>query len=451
VLSKNDAVELVTDTLAPRFEDERLRLAEIDLWYRWKQEPIKAPTKATDELRHLIDLSRTPWLNLVVTNVAQSMRVDGYRTPESRDDSAPWRLWKANGLGGRQRAIHRAMLAYGVAYATAMPGVSPVTGEPMAVLRGVSPRKMLAFYQNPAEDEWPMYALRSDGQGHWRLYDDEAVYRLGIHTDSNGANRLVYLDDEIHEVGVCPVVRYSNMLDLDGRTDGEVEPFIPLAKRINKTTYDRLLIQHFNSWKVRTVSGMAQPETVEEANRAKLRLRHDDLLVAEDPDTKFGTLPETPLDGVIRAGETDIKTLAAVSQTPTHALTGDMVNLSAEALAAARAELEAKSGERKQSAGESHAQLLRLGAFIDGDEASASDVMAEVTWADMSVRSMAQAADALGKLSTMLGIPAQALWSMVPGVTKTDVDEWKQMATESDVFAQLTATLDRQADGRPTF
>lgn len=444
MLNKNDAVELVTDTLQPRFEKERQRLALIDLWYRWEQEPIKAPTKATQELQDLIDLSRTPWLNLVVTNVAQALRVDGYRTPENRDDSAAWRLWKANGLPGRQRAIHRAMLAYGVSYATALPGVSQMTGESMAVLRGVSPRKMLAFYQDPAEDEWPMYALRSDGNGHWRLYDDEAVYRFGIHENADGTKRLVYLDDQIHDVGVCPVVRYSNMLDLDGRTDGEVEPFIPLAKRINKTTYDRLLIQHFNSWKVRTVSGMAQPDTVEDANRAKFKLRHDDLLIAEDPDTKFGTLPETPLDGVIRAAETDVKTLAAVSQTPTHALTGDMVNLSAEALAAARAELDAKVGERKLSVGESHAQLLRLGSHIMGDEAGAADLMADIKWADTSVRSMAQAADALGKLATMLGIPVQALWSMVPGASKSDVDEWKQLAAESDVFAQLEATLGRQ-------
>lgn len=445
MLNKNDAVELVTDTLQPLFDKERLRLATIDLWYRWEQEPIKPPTKATPELQSLIELSRTPWLNLVVTTVAQSMRVDGYRTPEERDDSGPWRIWRANGLNGRQRAIHRAMLAYGVSYATALPGVSQMTGEPMAVLRGVSPRKMLAFYQSPAEDEWPMYALRSDGDGQWRLYDDEAVYRFGVETSRDGSGRLVYLDDQIHDVGVCPVVRYSNMLDLDGRTDGEVEPFIDMAKRINKTTYDRLLIQHFNSWKVRTVSGMAQPDATADQNLAEMRLRHGDLLVSEDVDTKFGTLPETPMDGVIRAAETDIKALAAVSQTPTHALTGDMINLSAEALAAARESLDAKSGERKQSAGESHAQLLRLGAHIMGDDVSANDIMAEVTWADTSVRSFSQAADALGKLATMLGIPVQALWSKVPGASKTDVDEWKAMAAESDVFGQLTTMLDGQA------
>jgi hypothetical protein len=92
---------------------------------------------------------------------------------------------------------------------------------------------------------------------------------------------------------VCPIIRHANMLDLDGRCDGEVEPFIPAAARINKTAFDRLVTQHFSSWKVRTVAGMAQPDDDESVNRKKLEMRQEDLLVAEDPDTKFGTLDET--------------------------------------------------------------------------------------------------------------------------------------------------------------
>ena len=447
MLNRTDAVTLATDQLIPMFVTERARLDIVDRWYRWQHEQVQPPAAATAELRRLIDLSRTPWLSLVVTTVAQSMRVDGYRTPGERDDAPAWQLWQRNGLDRRQGAVHRAMLAYGVAYVTALPGVDDLTGDPMAVLRGVSPRKMLAFYENTAEDDWPRYAIRATGAGTWRLYDDEAVHHLGTETTRNGSGppKLTYVGEEAHGAGVCPVVRFTNMLDLDGRSAGEVEPLIPLAMRINKTTFDRLLIQHYNSWKVRTVTGMAEPETTEDANRKKLQLRHDDLLVAEDPDTRFGTLDETPLEGMIRAYDTDIRSLAASSQTPTHALTGDLINLSAEALAAARAELDAKGDERKLSAGESWEQSLRLGAHVDGDSDGAADFMAQVTWADTSVRSMSQAADALGKLATMLGVPVQALWSMVPGVTKTDTDEWRAMAAEGDAFGQLGALLDRQA------
>lgn len=447
MLNRADVVELVTDRLLPAFRTERDRLASIDLWYRWQHEDITVPRGATPELKSLLQLSKTPWLNLVVTNVAQSLRIDGYRSPEDSDDAAPWRLWEKNRLTGRQSAIFRSALAYGASYGTALPGVDDFD-NPTAVLRGVSPRKMLAFYADPAEDDWPMFALRAEpaGSDGWtiRLYDEEAVYFLGTERDRNGAAKLVYIEDRVHDVGVCPVVRFANMLDLDGRTDGEVEPFIPLAKRIDKTTYDRLLTQHFSSWKVRTVAGMAEPDSEEAANRAKLRMRQDDMLVAEDPDTKFGTLPETPLDGFIKAYETDIKSLAAASQTPVYALIGDMINVGVEGLAAARASLDAKVAERQQTFGESAAQWLRLGSLIDGDVDSAQDVQSRVTWADTSIRSMAEAADALGKMATMLGIPPQGLWSMIPGATRNDIDEWNALLAEGDSIDQLAALLDRQ-------
>ncbi len=438
MLNRTDAVELVNDHLLPALRSERQRLDHIDAWYRWRHEDPVIPRQATPELRALLELARTPWLGLVVTKVAQSMYVDGYRSPESNDDLPPWRLWQRNDLDGRQIAVHRAMLAYGSAYLTVLPGVDGFD-QPMAVMRGVSPRKMLAFYADPAEDDWPMYALRMEPQGTaWmlRLYDDEAVHFLGI---EDGDTR--YIEPQPHGVGVCPVVRFANQLDLEGRADGEVEPFIALAKRIDRTAFDRLLTQYSSSWKVRTIAGMAEPDDEEDANRKKLQLRQDDILVAEDPDTKFGSLPETPLDGFIRAYESDIKTLAAASQTPVHDMVGDLVNLNAEALAAARSSLDAKVAERKKAAGKFWDQSLKLASRVAGDLDAATDALAHVTWADTSVRSLAEAADAYGKMATMLGIPVQGLWPMIPGVSRSDVEEWKTLAEQGGGIEALMREL----------
>lgn len=442
MLGKKDVTELVHDSLFPAFQDERDRLDRIDKWYRWDQENVRVPNGAGQELKRLVELSKTPWLSLVVTNVAQAMYVDGYRSPDRKDLPA-YRIWQANDLDARQVAIHRAALAYGISYATILPG------EPIPVIRGVSPRNMLAVYADPAEDDWPMYAIRAyEQKGGWalRVYDEEAVYFLS--TDSTGGD-ITYVEHRTHGAGVCPIGRYCNMLDLEGRSSGEVEPFIPVAQRINKTSFDRLMTQHFASWKVRTVAGMARPEEDEEANREKLRLRQDDVLVAEDPDTKFGVLDETPLDGFIKAWESDIEALAAVSQTPSHNLTGKMVNLSAEALAAARASLTQKVAERQKAFGKAHDQNLRLASHLAGDTDGAADFMAHVTWQDMEIRSMAQAVDALGKAAQMLGIPPEALWSRIPGVTKPEVDEWKRIRSEGDPMAVMAATIERQtsADG----
>jgi hypothetical protein len=322
-----------------------------------------------------------------------------------------------------------------------------MSGARQSVIRGVSPRNMFALWEDPAEDDWPQYVLRvveSKGDRHvLRVFDDTAVHSLTI--EDTGDKVTYQGPPQRHDAGVCPVVRYANMLDLEGRATGEVEPYIAAAARINKTAYDGLLTQHFSSWKVRTVTGMAMPDEVDEANRTALKLSHADLLVGEDPDTKFGTLDETPLGGFIEAHRHDVETLAAISQTPTHELTGQMANLSAEALAAARASLNQKVVERQKSIGASHAQALRLAAALDGDDDYAADLTGRVTWQDMEIRSMSQAVDALGKAATMLFIPPSALWSRIPGVEKSDVEEWIELAEKGDPITKMQAELARQS------
>lgn len=452
-LEKGAGAELISDELFPRWQKESERLEKIDWWYRWKHEPIILPRAATRELKRLIDMSRVPWLGLVVSAISQCLYVDGYKStldPVDTDEASPtgpWKTWNANGFAQRQVAVHRAALAYGYSFVSVMPGED--NEGKRSVLRGVSPRKAYAAYEDPAEDEWPKYVLRvmSGGQGkkyELRLYDDVYVHTYTL--DSPDA-KPEFVKREVHGASVCPFVRYANQLDLDGRCDGEVEPFIPLASRINKTSYDRLLTQHFNSWKIRTISGMAQPDTDEEKNRTKLQLRQDDLLISEDPDTKFGVLDETVLDGFISAWRSDIEALAAVSQTPTYALTGQIANLSAEALAAARSSLTQKIAERQKSFGASHVQMLRLSAALEGDQDHADDVMSRVTWQDMEIRSFSQSVDALGKAAQMLGVPLPALWMRIPGVEKTDVDEWQKLAAEADPMEKFARTLERQEGG----
>lgn len=447
-MSRQTVIELVADELFPLWQREFDRLEHIDKWYRRNQEKIPMPKRSTREMRALADLSKVPWLGLVVSTVAQCMYVDGYRSStetgsEIDDGGSPWATWLANGFDGRQIAIHRAALAYGYSFVSVLPGEDR-KGKRSA-MRGLSPRKLQAVYSDPAEDDWPMYAIRVEKQpkGAYaiRVYDETDVHYLGL---DHSTATPEYISFESHGAGVCPIVRYANSLDLDGRTDGEVEPFIPVAGRINKTSFDRLVTQHFNSWKIRTASGMARPDDDEEANRKKLELRQDDILIAEDPDTRFGTLDATELGGFIDAWRSDIEALAAVTQTPTHALTGQVVNVSAEAVAAFRAGLSQKVAERQKSFGASHVQALQLAAELEGNLDAASDETARMSWQDMEIRSLSQAVDALAKAREALDVPKEALWERIPGVEKSDVQEWKELANQQDPIERMTQELARQ-------
>lgn len=440
MLSRLGAEQLAKE-LFEKWKVERKSLDTIDLWYRWKQEPYKLPSSATREMKLLEELSRTPWLGLVVTATAQLLYVDGWRSLAyeqaqkgvsaiDRPIPSPWETWQANDLDRKQIAVHRGALAYGYSFATILPGEDADGGRDV-VIRGVSPREMFAVYRDPANDEWPEAALevtKSGGGYSLRLFDEEHAYYLSIEKDSD---KVVFNEPRTHAVGVTPVARFANQLDLEGRAPGEVEPYIPLARRINKTDYDRLVAQHFNSTVIRTVAGLTAPESDELKNQQAIELGLGRLLIAEDPDTKFGSLPATPLGDLIAAKMQDVKSLSAASQTPTHELTGDLINLSAEALAAAKAAQRSKVAERKRAFGATWSSTLRLAEYIKGNEADSQDFGAHVSWQDEETSSLAQAVDALGKAATMLGIPVEALWGRIPGVTATDVSEWKVMADQA--------------------
>lgn len=430
-MESTEVVKWAAEALA-KWAEERRRLDRVDRWARWEHERPHRPRHSTREYQELADRSPEPWGALIVTAVAQTLRVDGYRRPDQPEDSTGWDHWQRNGMDARQVPIHRAALTYGLAYATVMPGLDPITGEAGARIRGVSPREMIALYEDPADDDWPVAALHLRKRGNvWRLhlYDDEARHELDASNLTDGA-RPVYKSATPHPAGVCPVVRYANRMDLEGRTAGEVEPFIPLLGKIDQTNFDRLVVQRFASWVVRTIAGMSVVDSVtalgvDTAEQAKMRLLASDILVAEDPDARFGSLPATPLDGFIKAKESDLTALAAVSQTPAFELLGQMANMSAEALAAAKSSQTAKADETKLGFGESHEQTIRLACHVTGDTDGAADFRSQVRWADTSIRSLAQAVDALGKMATMLGFPAELLWAKVPGFTQLDIDEAK--------------------------
>lgn len=444
-------VAQVVTRLEAALQTQRREAEAVDSWLRPNAvEGFNVPPKAGPEHRALAALSRTPWLGLVVTNVAQAMYVDNV-VSETGESPELWRLWLDNGMASHQIANHRSMVSYGQSFGVVTPATH--NGVDSARMRCLSPKRMAAEWEDPATDVYPVYALEAmterPDNDRWRLYAPGYIYN--VQRGATGAS-TDYVVTRVYAHGLqsTPVVRFSNQLDLDGNVVGEVSPFIPTAARINKTSYDRLLAQHFNSWKVRTATGMELPydednpdAEAEATERLKLRLSQEDFLIAEDPNAKFGVLDGTALDTYVTAWRSDIEALAAVSQTPAHALTGQLVNLNAEALAAARSPLTQKVWERQVNAGDTYSRMLRLAASMAGLDNYAADPLVRVTWQDLEIRSMSQAVDALGKAATMLQIPHRGLWARIPGVEASDVREWERLADELADADPLSAIVRR--------
>jgi len=433
-----DAAALISD-MRLEWTDNREKVAKVDRWYRGRLIPADlpdVPKEHQNEAFALIQRALGQWLRLVVRVVAQQLYIEGYRDQDGNSRDAEWNVWRVNRFNAKQSVVYRAALAHGMSYVAVLPG--KLNGEPMPKLVPKSALRTITFWEDPVDDEWPMYALEgellSKPEEHpkryrWTLWTPDEVWKFD---DPDTGSDLKLVDHRQHRLGVVPFVRFAADMDVDGRADGEVKPFIDMAARINQTVFDRLAVQRWGAFVVRWAADV-EPDDDETITRFVERLKVSGLLISENENARFGSLPATPLDGYIRATQEDIKQFAAVTQTPPHALLGDLINLSADALAAAETGLARKVTDYKHSFGENHEQLLRQVAWMIGEE---PDVHSEVVWADLESRSLAQVADALVKLAKV-GVPNEYLWSKLPGATPQDIDRWKEEAAQQDALTAL--------------
>lgn len=438
-LSQSEAVALGRELLDIR-RTEKTRLDKIQEYLR--DDPDRRlrglPDGVPQEVHRLARVSRVNVLKYIVAARVQNMYVDGFQTPESPENTSAWRIWQRNQMDARQIGVHRAALSFGAAYMSVLPG------NTVPVMRGHSPRKMTVAYGD--DDTWPRAALEQLRGNRWRLIDDETVYWLRGDEDDTDTLAFEAAADEPHGATfggepVCPVVRYRDTDDLDDPIRGIVEPHIPLQDQINITTFGLQVAQHYGAFRQRYIIGW-----LAESEEQKLRASASKLWTFEDApdDIKVGEFAQTELRGYIESREATLRHLATTSQSAVHELMGEFINLSAEALEAARASHYAAIGENRIMAGESHEQALNLATEMAGEE---PDPSASVIWRDTRVRSLQDAAMGLGELVDRLGVPPRALWRRVPGVAQHELKQWEEQAEEGDAFADLERMLDRQAAG----
>lgn len=445
---------VVASDLLKEYRSQRPRLDKIASYMANKTKDIYVPKAANREYRQLVDQARFNVLPLVVSTVAQALYVDGYRETKdgravSADNAAIWdAVWQPNRMDARQAALYRAAITYGWSYAVVLPG------DPVPVITPYSPRDAVALYEDEVNDEWAYAAMivhRRRGADEFRLlevpegarvtvYDEECAYEL----TRKGATWELDEEEDIsaHGLGVVPVVRFFDQLG-DCLPPGKVEPLLPAQRQLNQTTFNLLMAQQYQAFRQRWATGMAIAEDatgnpIEPFNSAVNRLWQ-----AEDPGTKFGEFGQVDLSGYLDSRDKVLLYIASVAQVPPHNLIigSGISNISAEALVAISQGHRQDVAEHQTAFGESIEQMMRLAGKANKDQAAWEDTSAQVVWRDTTPRSLAQVADALGKLATQLGIPVEELWPMIPNTTQQDLARWKATKEASGVLDDLAAML----------
>jgi hypothetical protein len=456
---QRDQVYANPDVKAGRFdlklvEDMFLTLQhdrpEYDLchdYFEGKQLMPFAPRNATAQIKDLQKRSIANWIPLLVNLPAQMSFVDDYRRrtagklekkdlkQESAENSnTEWVLWQKNRMDARQAIVYRSVLTYGHAF------VAVNNLDPKDIKFDIlSTRNTVAYFRDPVNDIRPSHVLTIKSwprnekiPGLAILYDD--VYRWEMTYTMDG-KFVVKGKPFAHKLGKCPVIRYTCFLDDEGRTRGVVKPAIPLQDRLNQATFSTNVTADFGAFKIRYAAGLMPSFKMDEEGNPVLdvngepipqpiEITQSSLLLSDDPQTKFGQLEETPLDGYIRQEEQAARNFTTLSQFPPLASISNLANLSAEAWAAAEAQFIRWIDSLHVVLGESHEELLRTGALAAGDQKGADSYGGEVRWRDQSTKTIAVMMDALGKAAQMLDVPRKGLWPMIPGVTNGMLDDW---------------------------
>lgn len=419
------------------------------------------PTDANSEIKEIADICVHNVLTLVLDAFVQNLSVVGYRDAAADVNAAGWEIWQRNQMDARQAEIHSAAVKYGVAYCVAVPGMSGV------VLKPRSPRQLIAVYEDPQTDRWPQYALETwidstDATPTRRgvFYDDTYMYEMELGEISTppveGADHVKRHHLMIHEGSisdaiahggrykgepVCPVVRYVNRRDAEDLVEGEIERLICDQRAINEINFDRLVVARFGAFPQKVITGWTG--SADEV----IRMSAARAATFEDEQVKIDSWPAASLEPYNALLASKVEHVATRAQVSPAYIVGKLVNLSADALAAAEKNQQRKLSAMQDSHGESHEQLLAVAQEMSGGQV---DDGAEVVWKDTEARSMAATVDAIVKLgqAQAAGYPIEPYLRLIPGFTQQMVLAAEQKARTAR-SVQIMAALNRQPERVP--
>lgn len=454
--------EAQRDRLLQRLRRQRRHAAELWAWYHGQQDAPAVDRRYTPAYRLLLGISRTPWARLVVDTIAERLHVQGFDAPLTDTEAGAWQVFQSSALDADEWQVYTEALITGLGYVS----VTPVAGE----LARLAPESGFEVTHEPTPGNrrqvaaaLKLYPVDYSGRV-WRceLYQPDAIFTWQLELTSGLEPGVFPIDeatrgagvplvweaeaDRTNGLGVVPVVPFENRATVLGGGVSELEDCVPILRRIDKLTLDKLLTSETASFRQRWATGLEVPRGEDGKPVEPYKAAVDRLWVSEDADTRFGSFDASDLQPYLAAIDAEIAALAAISRVPAHYLMqANLVNPpSAESLMAAESGLVSKVRERQRRFGEAWERAVRLALVASGvDDPGA---LFTVIWADAEMRNPAQVADAAVKLQA-IGVPQRALWEYV-GATPQQVAAW-QIESAADAIAAALATPPEPAAPAP--
>jgi hypothetical protein len=385
------------------------------------------------------------WTQVIVDSTLERLMPMAFRLDDGSLDSDAWDSWRRNECDVEISLALLEALISGRSYALVWRPDGPETeitfyDATSAIVEYVPGKRRVRRYG--------MLIWTDDAREYATLFTPDQVFRFSRPIGYAGAddyenNMGVFgsgtwvLETELpNPLKVVPLVAFENRARLQGKPVSEVANVAPLQDTVNTLWAHLLTNSDALAVPARVVTGMDRPtreitdddgEVVGEEDLPLEPYRSNRLLWLESESAGIAEFSAADLTNYTNVIGTAVQHIAAQTRTPPHYLLGQVVNISADALAAAESGLVAKVTERQRFFGASLRELMRLDALAKGDAARADSLaLGSVVWRDPQFRSDAQYADALTKLKA-INVPDEALWERIPGVTPDEIERWKTM------------------------
>lgn len=360
-----------------------------------------------DAYRSFQEKARTNYAELIVRSRTNRMTLNGFRTGAGGDDNGDAeaaRIWHANALHVESSDVHEKMVGLGDSYVI-VGDVDPETNAP--VITAEDPRQCVTIHdpvqQRKVRAGLKMFRDVDVGLDYayvylpGELWVAERPFTGNIHQPYPRFSPQEWRWDQGLSTGLPfdqpPIVRFRNRNGI-----GVFEHHCDLLDRIDHQVLQRMVIAVFQAFRQRAVKNL--PEEDEDGNP----IDYSAVLTA-DPggvwqlpgDVDFWESSQIDLTPILNAVKDDIKSLAAVTETPLSVFMPDTVLQSAEGAAFAREALVFEVEDLDRRAGEAWKDVMAL-AFRWMDDTLRADRSAlEVLWASPERRSLAERADAGSK------------------------------------------------------
>lgn len=454
VSSKPGSAEWWLLRLGKRLADDSKRFDILERYWRGDPPQPTGNRKMREAYRRLQKMSRTNFGLLVAEAVLERMKLVGFRAGADADDDADksaWGWWQRNGLDADAGLVHRAAVILSRSYILVgddpdEPGQPLVTVEdPRQVIHESSPtnrRKLRAALKTWWDDQEgaQIAVLYLPDTIHYFRSSDRV--RRSSDADRLWSTRAWDIDTSeaadgtvTNELGEVPVVPFVNRPDMAGEGLGEFEDVLDILDRINTEILDRMVISAMQAYRQRWAKGIRL--TDENGNDNSAFDPGADLLWAvEDDSAQFGQFDSTDLTPIIKAIESDVQYLSAITRTPPSYIMAGIVNASGDALTMSEAGLVSKIAERQIEYGESWERVYRLAAKLMGDKLPDD---AEVLWRDPQFRSLTELAAASVQLKAA-DVPWRTRMRKLD-MTPAEIDRMEVERTQDMMMLAMSAPL----------